>query len=359
MPSQQLLDTITQLSHRYGTVDYVRGGGGNTSAKDPETLWVKPSGTTLAGLTPEKFVAMDRKKLARLYEIEPPTEPAAREELVKNIMAESVLPTSSGRASVEAPLHDTFKARYVVHTHPAPVNGLTCSLRGKSICQTLFPDALWIDYTDPGYTLCIKVRAEIVQYEFKYGHEPELVILENHGIFVAADTPDEIDAIYTRVLETLNAEYEKAHVATLLPVGPDPTLKTTQSLKEAIKAIPVLADFSYVASSGVINATTGPLTPDHMVYAKSYFLTEPPTVEKVSTFIHEHGYPPRVIALENATYGLGESEKSAQLALELALDGALVLQLTQAFGGVNYMTQSAQKFIENWEVESYRKQQQM
>ena len=46
------LKTIVELSHEFGTPDYVKGGGGNTSFKDETTLWVKPSGTTLAGLAP-------------------------------------------------------------------------------------------------------------------------------------------------------------------------------------------------------------------------------------------------------------------------------------------------------------------
>jgi hypothetical protein len=79
-----ILDTITRLSHTFGTADYVKAGGGNTSCKDERTLWVKPSGTTLAGLKPETFVAMDRASLAKLYAAETPAEPAAREELVKD-----------------------------------------------------------------------------------------------------------------------------------------------------------------------------------------------------------------------------------------------------------------------------------
>ena len=56
-------------------------------------------------------------------------------------------------------------------------------------------------------------------------------------------------------------------------------------------------------------------------------------------------------------YGIGTSQKNADLALELAQDGALVLQLVQAFGGLNPMTDAQREFIENWEVESYRQKQ--
>jgi hypothetical protein len=33
------------------------------------------------------------------------------------------------------------------------------------------------------------------------------------------------------------------------------------------------------------------------------------------------------------------------------------MQLAEAFGGVNYMTDIQREFIENWEVESYRTKQ--
>lgn len=112
-----ILQTITALSREFSTSDYVRGGGGNTSCKDERTLWVKPSGTTLNDLTPETFVAMDRVKLAELNGIKPPTDPSGRETLVKEVMEKAVLPETPGRASVEAPLHDSLSARYVVHTH--------------------------------------------------------------------------------------------------------------------------------------------------------------------------------------------------------------------------------------------------
>ena len=222
-----LLDTITQLSHEFGTADFVKGGGGNTSTKTADTLWVKPSGTTLAGLAPETFVPMDRQKLARLYTLAVPDNTVAREALVKETMAAAVKPGQTGRPSVEAPLHDILSGAFVVHTHPALVNGLTCARQGAAACARLFPEALWIPYIDPGFTLCMEVRRRL--------RGQKLVILENHGIFVAGDTADEIRATYQQVLDALRAEYAKAGISTALPAGRIP-------------------------------ATPEPVTPDHMVY---------------------------------------------------------------------------------------------
>ena len=223
-----LLETITQLSHEFGTADFVKGGGGNTSAKTADTLWVKPSGTTLAGLTPQTFVVLDRAKLVSLYAVAIPQDSHARETLVKDMMAAAVKPDSIGRPSVEAPLHDILSGTFVVHTHPSLVNGLTCAKQGAAACARLFPDALWIPYIDPGFTLCMDVRCRL--------RGQKLVILENHGIFVAGDTADEIRATYRRVLVALRSEYAKVGISTELQAGQIP-------------------------------ATTEPVTPDHMVYA--------------------------------------------------------------------------------------------
>ena len=65
----QDLKTIVELSHEFGTPEYVKGGGGNTSYKDESTLWVKPSGTTLAGLQEDTFVTLNRAKVNELYDV--------------------------------------------------------------------------------------------------------------------------------------------------------------------------------------------------------------------------------------------------------------------------------------------------
>jgi len=351
-----ILETITALSHEFGTTDYVRGGGGNTSCKDEHTLWIKPSGTTLSGLTPETFIALNRKKLAELYSIKPPADSSQREAFVREMMQEAVLPETPGRASVEAPLHDSLKARYVVHTHPYIVNGMTCSKDGKAVCKELFPSALWLDYIDPGYTLCMQVREYIQSYKAQYGCEPSLIFLKNHGVLVASDEPDEIRSLYEEVISTLKVKYEQVGLALELKVGPMPDESEVRTAESMIRDAIRNPDLS-IASSGFFNVAAGPISPDHIVYAKSYAMFGKPTLESVLDFQNKHGYVPRVISFNNAVYGVAETEKKAMLALELAQDGALVEKLAAAFGGIEYMTDAAREFIENWEVESYRQKQ--
>jgi len=352
----EILKTITIVSHEFGTADYVLAGGGNTSCKDGTTLWVKPSGTTLLGLTMESFIAMNRAMLDRLYDVEPPESPTDREELVKNMMAEAVRPETPGRASVEAPLHNALSARYVVHTHPVTVNGLTCSLGGQATAAKLFPDALWIPYVDPGYTLCMVVRQAVQDYKAANGEEPKLLFLENHGVFVCADTAEEIRAIYGRVMNTLARVYAELGVNANVPKG-EPPAEALVARWRAVLAEAFDYEAATVVATGRFQVAAGPLTPDHIVYAKSYPFDGVLTVENLRAFKTVRGYAPRIVLTDHAVLGVGTTEKNARLALTLAADGAIVRRLARAFGGLKLLGDSSRAFIENWEVEAYRAKQ--
>ena len=181
------------------------------------------------------FIALDRARLGTLYTLQTPAESSAREALVKTVMEQAILPNSSGRASVEAPLHDSLEARFVVHTHPALVNGMTCAVRGREVCHDLFPEALWMDYIDPGYTLCMQVRRQVGQYKQQHGRQPSVIFLKNHGVFVAADRPSDVHALYATVFDRLAGRYEKAGVALKLPVVPQPAAKAVEAAGQQIR----------------------------------------------------------------------------------------------------------------------------
>jgi rhamnose utilization protein RhaD (predicted bifunctional aldolase and dehydrogenase) len=352
----KLLQEITDLSHTFGTPDFVKGGGGNTSCKTSDTLWVKPSGTTLSGLTPETFVVMDRSRLRKLFELEIPADKTAREALVKNVMAAAVRPGQTARPSVEAPLHEILTKRFVVHTHAVLVNGMTCARDGETLCRRLFPDALWIPYIDPGFTLCVEVNHRIAEYRGHHGRDPQVIILENHGIFVSGDNAAEIRALYHSVLEPLAQAYAKADVATTLRQGTPTRMGKDVAQDNQFHAL-LGGDAAAAVSAAPCQVAEGPLTPDHIVYAKAFPYIGELTPEGLAKFRARHGYAPRVISTQAGVFGVGATPRVAQLALDLAMDGALVQQLTAAFGGTRFLSDVARDFIETWEVEAYRAKQ--
>jgi rhamnose utilization protein RhaD (predicted bifunctional aldolase and dehydrogenase) len=351
-----LLATITRLSHEFGTPNYVKGGGGNTSAKTADTLWVKPSGMRLSELSPQDFLAMDRAKLARLYDTRVAPDPTAREALVKDMMAAAMKPGQARRASVEAPLHDVLDRTFVVHTHATLVNGMTCSRRGAAICARLFPNALWVPYVDPGFTLCMDVRRRVNDYVQHHHTQPDILILENHGIVVAGDTPEEIRAGYDRVLDVLYAEYRNAGVVTELRVTRPAEPNAAESTQETLRSL-LGEEAAFVSGGDVFDVALGPISPDHIVYAGSYPYAGPLTREGVNDFRKQRGYWPKIFTTTAGVFAAGSTPTKARLALELAQDGALITQLAEAFGGIQFLTGAGRDFIENWEVEAYRQQQ--
>jgi len=303
----------------------------------------------LGGLTGETFVTLNRDKVNELFEVETPAESAAREELVKNFMAEAV-ENEAGRPSVEAPLHNILNTRFVVHTHPFLVNGLTCAKGGEAVSKQLFPDVLWVEYIDAGYTLSVELKGRIEQYTLKCGKGPAVILLKNHGIFVAADSAKEIRVLYARVIDALKLEYKKAGIKDTLEIAEaEPAPQTEEQIRQLFGD-----DAKHVVSCGMFTCVPGPITPDHLVYARAFPFTDELTEEAAEKYKAKHGFAPKVVIGANRVFGIGTTRNNAELALELAQDGAQVMQLAEAFGGIDYMTDRAREFIENWEVESYR-----
>ena len=82
-------------------------------------------------------------------------------------------------------------------------------------------------------------------------------LLQNHGIFISANTPEEIRSLYTHFMDTLKAAYSKAGVSLHLTVAETPESTETE---ERIKAI-FGNDAAFIASSGIFAYSPGPITP--------------------------------------------------------------------------------------------------
>ena len=63
------LKELVDISGFYGSrPDYVIAGGGNTSYKNEDKLWIKASGTSLATIDEKGFVCMSRSRLGDIAE---------------------------------------------------------------------------------------------------------------------------------------------------------------------------------------------------------------------------------------------------------------------------------------------------
>ena len=183
------LSTLVKMSNTYGSNPaYVLAGGGNTSVKNDTTLYVKGSGTQLATIKAEEFVEMSRARLNEIMKTEYPGNDTEREAAyLADVMAAVTDADKTKRPSVEALLHNLFAYTYVLHVHPTLVNGLTCGKGASALSrQLLGNEVLWIDICKPGYTLARICYEKMNAYKEEFGKDVQVLLLQNHGIFVAA-----------------------------------------------------------------------------------------------------------------------------------------------------------------------------
>ena len=281
------IQELIEISRQYGADPrYVIAGGGNTSYKDESRLWVKASGHALATIDEDGFAVLDRKLLAPMARRRYSSDTAIREEQVKNDLAVACL-TKDRRPSVETSLHNCMEWHFIVHLHPTLVNALMCSRKARECCAELFPEALYIEYTDPGYTLFRKVYNRIKAWRAEKGAEPQVIFLQNHGIFVGADTTAEIRNIYDGIMAKLEARVEAlpCHSEQSEESGsfgkPQddnltefvPAVRTVLSRAgRGLKTIQVTSNALTQWAIESWDAVKEPFTPDGIVYCKSEYL---------------------------------------------------------------------------------------
>lgn len=360
---------LVQMSNKYGSDPaFVLAGGGNTSVKEGDILFVKGSGTSLATIKEEGFVAMDRKKLSAMMTVGYPTEEAAREAAALKDMMAARLPSEEGkRPSVEVLLHNLFEQKYVLHVHPALVGGLVCGNDGEKIAQELFGDkALWIGLCRPGYVLSLVCQKTMADAKEKTGVAPQILLLQNHGIFFAADTTEEIDVLAEEVMSKLASRIHRApdvspvNVDTTAAAAIAPALRMLYAEgKDAICTFFTNADVAaFIASDEALSPLKGCFTPDHIVYCKAKFLTleaQGDLAAAFSEFRTANGHAPKIVLIKGlGAFSLGNTKKEADTAKALFLDEVKVAVYTESFGGACHLPQEFVDFIVNWEVENYR-----
>lgn len=381
------IEDLIAISRKFGQDSrFVIAGGGNTSYKDENRLWVKASGHALATITEDGFAVLDRALLNEMGEKAYNEDTAIREEQVKNDLSVACI-TKDRRPSVETSLHNCMGFAFVVHLHPTLVNGLMCSVNAEAACKEIFPDALYIEYTDPGYTLFKKVYDRIKAYKAEKGKEPQVIFLQNHGIFVGGDTTAEIEGIYSEVLGKLEAK------VAALPEGDTAVSETVTDVVPAIRQMlsrsgrgfktlkvtkNALVDFFIegcsVTSTGSATDCSGksgfdkiakPFTPDIIVYCKSsYIFIEAESdeeilkqaEEEIEAFVSGKGYTPKVLLIKGiGLIAVGDSSRNAQIITDVFTDAMKVAFYAQSFGGEHPMERAWIDFIDNWEVENYRR----
>jgi NAD(P)-dependent dehydrogenase (short-subunit alcohol dehydrogenase family)/rhamnose utilization protein RhaD (predicted bifunctional aldolase and dehydrogenase) len=360
------LGVLCELSRFYGSnKSFVIAGGGNTSYKTEDKLWVKASGFALSSITEEGFSVLDRKKLSRISESEYSDNPFAREHQIKADLAAAAI-SKDKRQDINALLHHAIDYKFVVHLHPTLVNGVLCSNDVEMYIESLFgADALYIPFTDPGYPLFKEVEAKIKEFNLKKGFDPKVILPQNHGIIVSANTKQEVIGIF----DTIISNIEKA---LKLPI-PTETIEIDTKVTEIVPAIRAIVSAECLKTLKVKNSAlirhftndeasfkkiSRPFTPDGIscFRSKYIYLSRVKTVQQTinqfqseyEEFVSENGFEPKVVLIKGiGLVTIGDNAFQSEIISESFIDSLKIAWLTESFGGQHFLTSDQ---IENIEV---------
>lgn len=389
IPNLQI-EQLINMSRRYGAdATFCLAGGGNTSVKSADRLLVKASGFALSTIDADGFVELDRVALTRILRDEYPVDSAAREEQFKRqTLAARTQPEKNQRPSVECILHHLFAKTFVAHTHSTLVNMITCRVDGEALARKLFgDDVLWLPYVDPGLVLAKRLDEHLRAWQEKTGRDcPSAVFMANHGLIVSGDSVQEIDALTERIvgaikrhLDTTPAEAPFGAVARMDPNTAKTVINTIgpalRGLLSAAGANLKIVTFDDSAAAmelvagakGRDVAMLGPLTPDQIVYCRSFPLWFEPvdgeepkkTLDRLRSSLAEHEkshrFLPNIVLVKGVgIFAAGSDYAAAHTARKVYLDAIAIMSGAARLGGVHALEQKQYRFIEDWEVEAYR-----
>ena len=345
-------------------------GGGNTSVKIDDVLYVKGSGWDLATIQKEGFAPV---KMSMLLEM-------AKEERMNDsdmvrLQREAMTNKEAPNPSVEAILHALIPFKFVDHTHADAIVTISNSLNGKQIIEDLYPNFLIVDYIMPGFELAHAVYEQTKERDWS---EIEGIILHHHGIFTfdddaqksyekmiaAVDLAEQYLNKHAQVDIARSYEHSGCDIAKITRVfseakGYDVHLNINQSpLASFYASQPNLKEF----------ASRGVLTPEHIIRTKrTPLVMEDTNLEAgIANYIKEYeayfkryakdevmlNPAPNYMIIKNlAVIAFGKTKKEADIVADIVEHTMLAVLRADKLGGYVSISEKDSFAMEYWELE--------
>lgn len=308
--------------------DLVQAGGGNTSVKVDDLMFIKASGYNLTNIDMfHGYVTMNNKLL--LQHIYGNT--------TKEVTNYNYI--GNKRGSIETFMHAILK-KYTIHLHPVQINRILVSVNAKEIIKKIYPSGLIIDYLTPG----IKVCNEIMKV---YNNE-NVIFLLNHGIIITCDYVNDIYETLDEVLYSFES-YQKINYD---------KYKLTNQISKTINSTFGIDNISYLCQDEIISGylNNNPelfkekLTfPDCLIYCGVKILFGLNNIQKYKELYEEY---PKII-VDNCQVYINSHSLTKCKEIEEVLKSNLLI-LDSDFQKV-YLSNEEICFLNSWDAEKYRK----
>lgn len=348
----------------------VLAGGGNTSVKCEDILYVKGSGWSLADIKEEGFAPVKLQALLDMVK----RETLSDSEMVR-LQREAMTNKDAPNPSVEAILHAIIPFKYVDHTHADAVVTISNSKQGKEIIDELYSDFLIIPYVMPGFVLAKEV------YEISKNIDWQKIngiILHNHGIFTFDDCAKKS---YSKMIEAVERAEEYLKEKANVEIKEQKITKNydLEELKRVLSKekgyeVTLKVDNSDLAIfySNQENlkefASRGVLTPEHIIRTKR----EPLVLESddfeqklqeykleyekyFKTFAKDevmlNPAPNYIVAKGFGVISIGKNEKEAELISQIVSHTMMAVLRADKLGGYESISLKDSFDMEYWELE--------
>ena len=352
--------------------ELVLHGGGNTSVKIGDTLYVKGSGWDLATIEEPGFSPVDLDVLKAM---------ATRDELSDSQMVKeqraALRDQNAPNPSIEAILHAIIPFDFVDHTHTDAVVTITNTPDGKEKIKAIYGEnVLIVDYIMPGFILAKKIYEQTKDIDW---NTLEGIVLLNHGLFTF---DNDAKRSYEKMIELVT----KAEVYIAEQTAP-PEVFTGEPLDKAlletlISGVSRLRGCEVVARiidtpeacafSQLPNAHEilhrGGLTPEHVIRIKPFPAVIGDDIETdLNTFVEEYrsyfnthkssehiclDLAPRYAIVKGfGAVAFGKDEKEAGVITDIVEHTLRAMLIAEQLGGWKSLQSSDIFDMEYWELE--------
>lgn len=329
------LTSLVHLTSRIGhDLNLVQAGGGNTSLKDGDLLWIKASGKWMVNASEDDiFVPVPLAQIERNLETGDEKFPE--------------YPTASGallRPSVETSMHAVLPHRVVIHVHSVSTIAWAAQAGGESGASKHLEGLRWswIPYIHPGVPLALRIRESL---ELR----PDVLILGNHGLVVGAGDCESAARLLADVERRLASAPRKAPAADF-----EGLKKLAQGSGWSVAKDDEVHSLATDAGACRI-AAAGTMYPDHCVYlgpAAPYIRPGESIEDAVSRYFARYAYEPGYLLVEGA--GALTSERLSRAGHQLLVCLKRVVERIPVGSAVHYLEDWQVAKLMNWDAEKYR-----
>lgn len=304
--------------------DLTQAGGGNTSVKYDEFMFIKASGFHLTNINKNNgYVSIHNNKLKE----------AVYKKDIKSISNYNIL--GHLRGSIETYMHSILK-KYTIHLHPIQVNKILVSKNCNKFIKEFFPNSLFVEYDTPGINVCNKIITS-------YNNE-EIIFLENHGIIITTND-------YKHLLPTLED---------LLCVFEREQKLNFDKYKFVNQISKYTQYISYLCEDSIINSyliekkelfTERIVFPDALIFCgiKICFIDE---LNEIDAYFKLYKEYPKVVIINGLIYIINISLQKCKDTEDVLKGNLMVLDNNME---KNYLTNQEISYLNNWDSEKYRK----